>query len=325
MNAQVIQNLRYKLQKRIRRLNSADVEVFLPILYQFWAYYDNEPMLRSVMENTLVGYPEISKTVADFYDGTVNIGETEEESALISYKILRSLENEGLVRKALHVIRDTRISNSSNYNDLLDAFRDVFLESFYEYLDEHLDDQKAILSLLYRYKHRSEWFHREKLLQLFQKNEKIGEKLLALDLYNYLFDSGINFSIEPSSIDGAIDMISTQMSDDPLLADAKIFDGSSRGKAYICKGFNQIFSYTKKYNEPFGYLVIFNVSEKDLSFLTSNLESEIPVVTYNHKTIFFITIDIFKHDKPPSKRGLIKPVEIKEEDLFQYVETTESE
>jgi hypothetical protein len=62
------------------------------------------------------------------------------------------------------------------------------------------------------------------------------------------------------------------------------------------------------------------VKEKDLSLLFSNSTSNIPMITYNHKTIFFVTIDLYKH-KSPSTRGKIKPVEIKEEDLFQYIES----
>jgi hypothetical protein len=194
-------------------------------------------------------------------------------------------------------------------------FENIF-QPFCDYFIEQLDSQKAMLSLLYRYKHRCEWFKQERLFQLYKNETQKGEKLLALDLYGYLFEQGINFTIEPSSIDGAIDLISAQNSDDPLLADAKIFKGD---KSYICKGFGQLYSYTKKYNEPFGYLVIYNTTEKDISFLFSNSTGSIPFVSYNHKTIFLITIDLYKHSEPPSKRGLVKPVEIKEEDLFEFV------
>jgi len=65
--------------------------------------------------------------------------------------------------------------------------------------------------------------------------------------------------------------------------------------------------------------MIYNITDKDISFLFSNSTGNIPVVTYNHKTIFFITIDLYKHPKPPSKRGLIKPIEITEGDLFEFV------
>src|SRR6266581_393430 len=79
-------------------------------------------------------------------------------------------------------------------------------------LEDHMNEtRKAIRSI----KHRSEWFYREQLWQLASESQK-GEKLLALDLYAYLYDQGINFSIEPSSLSGAIDLIAAQHTDDPL-------------------------------------------------------------------------------------------------------------
>ena len=61
--------------------------------------------------------------------------------------------------------------------------REVFLEPFYEYVDEHLDGQRAMLALLLRYKQRSEWFHRDRLWRLTQDDKRNAERLLALDLY----------------------------------------------------------------------------------------------------------------------------------------------
>ncbi len=320
MDAQIIQNLRYKLQKRIRRLNSANTEVFAPVLQQFWAFFDNQQTLDGIIRSVVSAYPRASEIVDNIFEGTVSWGATEEEAAVIGYEILRRIKDEESMRNTLHAVSNAQITYDSNYEEILNTFRDVFLEPFYEYIDEQLDDQRAILSLLYRYKHRIEWFNRERLSQLYQNNTTKGEKLLALDLYSYLHDQGFNFSIEPSSIDGSIDLISIQDSDDPLLADAKIFDGDSRGKTYLCKGFNQIYTYTQQYNEPFGYLVIFKVTDRDLRFSLATDSRNVPVVTYNHKTIFLITIDIYPHPKPVSQRNPINAIEIKEEDLVRSVE-----
>ena len=59
--------------------------------------------------------------------------------------------------------------------------REVFLEPFYEYVDEHIDDQQAILYFLRRYKHRCEWFHAERLRKLLQDDTQKGERALAFD------------------------------------------------------------------------------------------------------------------------------------------------
>jgi hypothetical protein len=153
---------------------------------------------------------------------------------------------------------------------------------------------------------------------MIQEDSRRAEKLLALDLYEYLHDQGINFMIEPSSLQGEIDLIAAQGSNDPLLADTKIFDATSRGKPYIRKGFNQIYTYTQQYNEPFGYLIIFKTVETDLRFVLS-VTGNVPMVMHNHKTLFLITIDIFPNPKPVSQRNPIEAVEITEEELVKTI------
>ncbi|RCV64829.1 hypothetical protein C5S53_06820 [Methanophagales archaeon] len=90
-------------------------------------------------------------------------------------------------------------------------------------------------------------------------------------------------------------MIAAQKSDEPLIADVKIFNPEKgKGTDYIAKGFNQIYLYTLDYNEPFGYLIIYNTSGQDLRFALANQEQTTPFVVHNNKTIFVVTIDIFE-------------------------------
>ena len=79
------------------------------------------------------------------------------------------------------------------------------------YVDEHLDDQQAILYFLRRYKHRCEWFHAERLRQAVRHDTHKGEKTLALDLYEYMHDQGIDFHIEPHSTSGIPDFVADQI------------------------------------------------------------------------------------------------------------------
>ncbi|MCZ7543663.1 MAG: hypothetical protein M5R40_09065 [Anaerolineae bacterium] len=187
-----------------------------------------------------------------------------------------------------------------NYDDAAEIAREVFLEPFYEYVDEQLDDRRAMLALLMRYKHRSEWFFRERLLEL-SKVDRRGERNACARSLLVSLRSGIEFVIEPSSITGEIDLIAGQNTPDPLLVDAKIFDGDGRAKSYIRKGFAQIYTYTQQYNEPFGVLVIYKTTERDLRF-SLRLSQDIPLVVHNHKTIFLFTIDIYPYEKPVSQR-----------------------
>lgn len=314
MDPQIIQNIRYKLQKRIRRLNSVDFSMFIPVLRQFWVFFDNNQMLSGVIEHLVARYPELDETVEKIINGEGLVAQTEDEAAALGYKVLKRLatyENHSIFISLAGPYRRT-----SKYNEALETCRDIYLEPFYEFLDEGIDDQRAMLNLLLRYKHRCEWFHRSRLWDMTQEEPRRAEKQLALDLYEYLHNQGIDFTIEPSSLTGEIDLIAAQGSDDPLLADTKIFDADSRGKIYIRKGFNQIYTYTQQYNEPFGYLIIFKKVETELRFALST-SGNIPMVIHNHKSIFLITIDIFPNPKSVSQRHPLEAVEISEEELIQ--------
>lgn len=316
MDPQLVQNLRYKLQKRVRRLNSASYGVFDSTVRQFWGFFDANLVYVAMADRLKAQFPNVGADVDRIFAGEGLTGETDDEAAALGYEVMRRIVNADMSR--IHMIA-RGYGSASTHNEAIEIIRDIFLEPFYEYVDEHLDDQRAMLALLLRYKYRSEWFHRERLWTLTQTEPQRAEKLLALDLYTFLYDQGIDFSIEPSSLTGEVDLIGAQDSKDPLLADTKIFDGEVRGKNYLRKAFNQIYTYTQHHNEPFGYLVIFKTTDKDLRFSLTTL-SDVPVLIYNHKTIFLLTIDIYAYPKPVSQRPPIRATEITEEELIATIE-----
>lgn len=323
MDSQYVQNLRYKLQKRVRRLNSVDHTIFISSLQQFWRFFDSNPTFVGIAERLLRQFPNNQEIVERVFSNEGQFGESEEEAAAIGYGVLRRLISEAEDNQILHRIsRSFRPLNVTRFGlqDALEVVRDVFLEPFYEYVDESLDDQRAMLGLLFRYKHRSEWFYRERLAEVIEKDPQKAEKQLALDLYSYLYDQGLNFHIEPSSISGKIDLIAAQGEEDPLLLDTKVFDADSRSKQYIRKGFNQIYTYTQQYNEPFGYLVIYKITDRDLRFSLKQSSLNLPVVIHNHKTIFIITVDIHVHTKPVSQRSPLNAIEITEDELITTID-----
>lgn len=316
MDPVYIQNIRYKLQKRISRFNSVDDrDLFIITLSQFCRFFEKQPTLTGIMQSLLLKFPAIDEVVEKIISNKENIyGESEEEAAAIGYQVLRKLKDhpDKIFQLGFAYRRTGKI------HEAIEAIREIFVEPFYEFVDENLDDRRAMLALLMRYKHRSEWFHREKLWE-YSQIERTAEKSLALDLYSYLYDQGIDFIIEPSSLSGEVDLIACQNTDDPLLLDVKVFDGNARGKSYIRKGFNQIYTYTQQYNEPFGYLVIYKTCERDLRFSLKQ-SGDIPFLVHNHKTIFLITIDIYAYSKPVSQRPPIKAVQITEEELVEFIE-----
>ncbi len=246
----------------------------------------------------------------DLTSDTFRIYDTEYENAAACYFMLQKLVTLG----------DQEIINHplTIYADI-NQFKLTFLTTLHEFIDEQLSDKRVTLALLNRYKHKCEWFQRKNLFDLWISNSKTGEKLLASHLYEFLYEQGLDFTIEPYSISGEVDLIFDQIGDERLIADAKIFDGDSRGKRYISKGFRQVYQYLLDYNQPSGYLIIYNVCEKDLRFSLPYQLQFTPFTVHNHKTIFFVVVDLFSHNLSASKRGNLTSVEISEDDLIQIL------
>jgi len=320
MNPEYLQNIRYKLQKRVWRLNSTRFDLFYNASAQFWKYLKNNPIFTGILDDLSIRFPEANKNAEDIIQrNQVLHGESEEEQAAISYFVFENYINSKNRNVPWDVGHHYDRAASKTY-EALDVFRELFLEPLYEYVDEKLDEQRAILSLLIRYKHKCEWFARESLFRQWEQETQKGESILAYNLYEYLHDQGINFYIEPSSASGKIDLIGDQRGTERLVADAKIFNPEKeKGKSYLAKGFNQIYIYTQDYNEPFGYLVIFKTSEKELHINLKESEQSVPFLTFNHKTIFLLTIDIYPHDTTASTRGVLEPIKIAEEDLIKEI------
>jgi hypothetical protein len=199
----------------------------------------------------------------------------------------------------------------------VEVFYEQIVEPLYDYLDERIDDTGAILALLNRYQRRSEWFRRDLLYQRWSNDTARGEKILALDLYEYLYDNQIEFHLEPSSLSGEVDLIGAQTGTEPLLADAKLFNPHANGLTYLKSGFHQIYTYCRDHNQPCGYLVIFNLSPDNLRILTKEQSQSVSYVIHNNKTIFFVVINLYPHDLSASKRGVMKCHELNEQDLFE--------
>lgn len=322
MNAEYIQNLRYKLQKRVRRLNSTEYQVFHFSLKQFQGFLKSYPIFVGILDDLERRCPSMEAEAEKIVNGTQLVFDNELENATVSYFVIKKCAESD--DKMVEVNVGFTYYGQKSLNDNLEYFKSLFLEPLYEYLDEQLDDQRAILALLRRYKHKCEWFQRNHLFKSWEDNTKRGEKLLALHLYEYLHDQGLDFVIEPSSVSGEADLIAIQKSDEPLIADVKIFNpDKGKGTDYIARGFNQIYLYTLDYNEPFGYLIIYNTSGQDLRFALVNQEQSTPFVVHNNKTIFVVTIDIFPYETSASRRGRLKTFEITEEDLIRIIGKSE--
>ena len=317
MDTEYLQNLRDKLRSRALRLRSSPYPVYHSFIKQFLAFLEDNPVFLDRISGFETRFAHIKQEVEQKIKSTTVITyDNEHEYAAACYFVLKRCAL-GDVDMAIHITSDC-YSHEGNVNSLLKVFEAKFIEPFYEYLDEHIAEEHLILHILRRYKHKCEWFQRVKLYDIWDKDRKHGERKLTWHLYEYLHDQGIIFYIDPTSISGKADLVSSQIGQERLVADAKIFNpASGRGKDYIAKGFRQIYDYTQDYNEPFGYLIIFKTCKESLKFSLKEKAIQAPFVTHNDKTIFFVTIDIFSYEKSASKRGKLKSIEISESDLVK--------
>ena len=319
MDHDPLQYLRYKLQRRVRRLNSVGHQVFHYSLKQFWGFIQDTPLLLSVLEDLERRQPEAKETADKVLSGEGQVVDSENENAALCLHVIKGCVASESQKCEINV--GYAYGHDGKFDESIERFRTLFVEPLYDYLDEHIDDQRAILAHLVHYKHKCEWFQRDQLYRLWEQETAKGEDSLSKHLYEYLYDRGVELSIEPRSASGRPDFISMQSDEDPLIADAKIFNpDKSKGKSYLISAFHQIYQYTLDYNQPFGYLVIFSTSYQDLKLMFSHQEATVPFVTHNHKTIFFVTVDIFPHPESASKLGQVKVIQLTEEDLVENVD-----
>ena len=171
MNGEYIQNLRYKLQRRVRRLNSMGHPVFHFLLKQFWGFLKSYPVFIGILEDLEHRCSEMESKSVEIIGGKALVFGDEMENAAVSYFVIKKcVESEKQIIEAN--VGRMYDPGSSKHDDSLECFKEIFLEPLYDYLDEHLDDQRAILALLQHYKHKCEWFQREELLKLWKCNTK---------------------------------------------------------------------------------------------------------------------------------------------------------
>lgn len=330
MDSEYLQLVRYKLQKRLKRLNAAEPEIFGSVFKQVWHWLHDNEIFAGILNEMAIRFSDYEKWVEKFNKGDMVFGDTEEQYLGICYYTLKKCVVEprfavSVGRRCSHHATRERIGNwrerVDKSDEYINTFLDVIVEPFFDYLDEQIDDRRAILALLKKFKQRCEWFQRERMYYEFREDTGQGEHKLAMRLYDYLHDQGIQFQIEPQSAGGRVDVISSQTGRDRLLADAKLFN-PERGQncAYLIKGFRQVYDYMRDYNEQFGYLVIFKTCAEDISIPAKHQEATVPFVTHNNKTIFFLVIDIYVYEESASKRGKLTSYEITPEQFVLGLE-----
>jgi hypothetical protein len=198
--------------------------------------------------------------------------------------------------------------------------KQIFLPLF-QYLGDQVGLGTAVVHVLQRYVARIEWFDRSDLYRRYQEAVtagRVGEEVYNLDLQRFLFlDGGYITQAKARSASGEADLVGGLDTDDPLVCEGKLFDGSGRGKSYLAKGFHQVIMYAHDYNKAVAHLVVFNLTDKLLQFDADGPAGAwAPYVQHERVRVHLIVVRAHPPDTTASKAGKATVVRIRREDLI---------
>jgi hypothetical protein len=298
MDPRLVQRSRYLLQARVRRAKSCPPSLFANSCSHLLEWLRGHPLIAPIVA-------ELARNASAFADAlersengdssTFYVPDTVLDHAAQSLAVLdriaqarsRNSELEDLIR----VMASEITGVVSGPDDSLEVVRDVALDGLYEWIDEHIDSCNAILGLLIKYKQRSEWFGRERLRLLAEHG---GERSLAIDLQQYVFDQGVEFTIEPSSSSGEADLVLRDTDSSHVILDAKYIPlGAvpSEFKRKLSHAFHQVARYCHDFNEPSGYVVVF-LGDLKSPLLPLSVQDGFPFLEVKGKNVYYIPVAI---------------------------------
>ncbi|MBA7683220.1 hypothetical protein ES703_91580 [subsurface metagenome] len=192
------------------------------------------------------------------------------------------------------------------------VFSEIFLQPLVSYIRSTFELHHRILFLLSRYRQRSEWFRDDAKVSAILEDTGEIEKQLKREFFLYLFDNGIDFSIESESPAGGaeVDILAVLPELGPFPIEVKVFDGNKRDEAYISGGLAQACEYARTFNSSEAYYIVYNVAENTRIVLpgVSN-ESHVIEIHFPPLTINSIVINL-RNTYPASQAKYLNSVNI---------------
>jgi hypothetical protein len=333
----LIQRSRYVLKARVRRAQTCPEQLFFAACRHLMEWLNRHPIFAPIVAS-LRSRPPVGGT--DFVQMALTDARARKGNSQIEPQIASTLEDHAAVclavvsaladwekpedsRAILHFLRFilTGDNRPGKHDEALELIRDVAVVGLYEYLDEQIDARNALYSVLLKYRTRCEWFRRERLREVVKGLEgKKGERALAVDLQEYIFNQGVEFSIEPQSASGEVDLLLRDVDGRFLVIDAKYVAPDappSELKRKIAEGLHQVSRYCSDYGQPSGFLVV---------FLATSLTPRLPLdetdglryLRIKGANVFMVLVSI--DDAPSaSKSGKAQEVLVEREDLLKLV------
>lgn len=355
MDQQLVQRTRYLLQTRFRRIRTAEVGHFELVCQQVFHWLENHPILGPALQylEQIPGehHAEIERLLnaarlngSRYYAVIRNqdvrqeheqdyVGytpQTYDQHASACLRVMRAAiqkpDLEFYCVLAVYITQEEfdaiPVRRAKGQSEAFDVIKDIVARDLYEYLDERLGGINSVNGLLRKYKQYVEWFQRTQLRQIAAGNDgQRGERALARHLQQYVFDQGVEFSVEPSSVSGEVDLVLRDASGQYVLTDAKYIKpgaGPSEIKRKIAEGFNQVARYCDDYNQPEGFLTLF--VDDDVAILVDLEQSSgFRYFKVGGYIVYYIEINI--SDRPSaSTAGKARQVQISGAELIEHIE-----
>jgi len=312
----IYRQLRYELQVKKDRLFKVYFSALIDELKIFFDFLEKHPILHGLLGELRTNMPDFDEWYKKMTaQRRIVWPPTEEERVRLCLAFLEHVINSGDENTPFNIALNTGGYTARSVKDAASFFLEQFFMPFYEYLDQHIEEYSSVLYIIEKFKLRAQWFERKPLYDLYNGDTSRGEAILDRFLRKFLFDNGIEYPFStPASASGRADIVASLHTPDPVIVEVKVFDGGSRGRGYLRQGFRQVHDYMTDYNKNVGYLVIFNVCDKDLQFKLTNPDKPARV-HLNNKTIFLIVVDIYHDLYPASERPQLELCEIKEDEL----------
>ena len=337
MDPTLIQRSRYVLKARVRRAQTCPEQLFFSACKHLLDWLNGHPIFAPIVASLrsrppVGGVDYVRMALADVRKGRSSsdvepqIASTLEDHAAVCLAVVSACaewdnpdENRAIIHFLSYILTGT--DRQSQYGDALEVIRDVAVVGLYEYLDEQIDARNALYSVLLKYRTRCEWFRRERLREVAKGLEgKKGERALAVDLQEYIFNQGVEFSIEPQSASGEVDLLLRDVDGRFLVIDAKYIAADappSEVKRKIAEGLHQVSRYCSDYGQSNGFLVV---------FLATSVTPRLPLdetdglryLRVKGANVFVVLVSI--GDAPSaSKSGKAQELLIDREDLLNLV------
>lgn len=328
MDPRLVQRSRYLLQARVRRAKSCPPSLFGTSCAHLLAWLRQHPLIAPMMADLQRGaatFAEMTDGSEESHSDIQHIANTLEEHAALSYAVLdriatarsRDVSEPDLVREMAIAVT----GRGTSYDDALDIVRDVAVDGLYEWIDEKIDSRNVMMGLLIKYKQRSEWFRRQRLREIAKhglEKQIGGERALAIDLQEYIFDQGVEFTIEPTSASGEPDLILRDTDGSHVIVDPKYIPSGaapSEFKRRLASGFHQVARYCDDYNEPAGYLVVY-IEDTKTPRLDLDIVDGFAFISINGKQVYYVPVHIA--DAPSASRaGTAEVVVIERSELVK--------